>query len=817
MDALQRLLPPFLIDEIETHLSSRRAFAAFAAVERCILEDRSHRRVFDKLVAPLADRNGPCAKEGAAAREAKDAGSRAFADQDFAEAAACYSKALRYAPLASPDLLAVLFTNRATCLHKMGQLMQAEEDCSHAIHLSPAYCKAWFRRGCVRAAQKKFHSAVSDFKKALLLEEAAGSRPGAKKIVDELRRVLEEQREEEDGKNGKTPRKEGAEEGSGAVGRNTVAELTAAKDFIRGDTATAVEAAAPLPAAAVEAAAPLPAAAAAAPLPAAAAAAAAAATAWLHPRLEAFLSEIVDGLQARHAANATQSARASTCDGSATTQAASPGWALRCSVSRSASDAACGNINAAPASADKAAVTAAAGAAGAAADAGAADAAVAGAAAAGAAAGGAAAAAAAEAHHATATQIEAPGSQGLPAGTVVLVEQPIAAALLKPHRSSCCHHCLLPLPSNPFPCPGCSFALFCQPSCAAVALGVRSAATATTTPTDATDATYATDAILARDDATATTGKNVTTAPGAVDLVDRGNDSATGGKHVGASKCATAALERGTDTGATEAEALLQPGWRAGVTRWGEHLGECGGSSWHAALPVEACLAGRVVGQVGLGEVGLAQGRGRRSGGVEEGSVVGVRGRGFESLCHHLGSLPPSSLIQGVRVEGEEERGKREEVGDDAEEEDEEEEDRGEEGKEEQLGKQEAREGRQGEVWPVDEFIRMALLAIVTSYCVNSSLAAVSRELADAGRDRGREEMHDAKEPLQQQQQQQQHEHWRRAFALRQHVTRFRVSSQQVLVVLGQLRFNAVAVSRVRGGESGGTVGQLEGIQQVGR
>ncbi|GJP71871.1 hypothetical protein CLOP_g2666 [Closterium sp. NIES-67] len=64
MDALQRLLPPFLIDEIETHLSSRRAFAAFAAVERCILEDRSHRRVFDKLVAPLADRNGPCAKEG---------------------------------------------------------------------------------------------------------------------------------------------------------------------------------------------------------------------------------------------------------------------------------------------------------------------------------------------------------------------------------------------------------------------------------------------------------------------------------------------------------------------------------------------------------------------------------------------------------------------------------------------------------------------------------------------------------------------------------------------------------------------------------
>ena len=44
--------------------------------------------------------------------------------------------------------------------------------------------------------------------------------------------------------------------------------------------------------------------------------------------------------------------------------------------------------------------------------------------------------------------------------------------LLKPHRSTRCFSCFLPLPPHPLPCPHCSLALFCSSPCAARALGI---------------------------------------------------------------------------------------------------------------------------------------------------------------------------------------------------------------------------------------------------------------------------------------------------------------------------------------------------------
>ena len=70
----------------------------------------------------------------------KDAGNAAFRAGEYPRAVECYGASLA----AGPSCLG--FANRAMARLKLGQAAEAEEDCSRALELDPAYTKAYLRR-----------------------------------------------------------------------------------------------------------------------------------------------------------------------------------------------------------------------------------------------------------------------------------------------------------------------------------------------------------------------------------------------------------------------------------------------------------------------------------------------------------------------------------------------------------------------------------------------------------------------------------------------------------------------------------------------
>eukprot|EP00951_Prasinocladus_malaysianus_P047949 scaffold652969_cov73-Prasinocladus_malaysianus.AAC.1 len=56
---------------------------------------------------------------------------------------------------------------------KLNELRLAEEDCTAAIGLDPAYMKSWQRRGSARKLQGRIREACADFEMALRLQPSS--------------------------------------------------------------------------------------------------------------------------------------------------------------------------------------------------------------------------------------------------------------------------------------------------------------------------------------------------------------------------------------------------------------------------------------------------------------------------------------------------------------------------------------------------------------------------------------------------------------------------------------------------------------------
>ncbi|XP_027339263.1 SET and MYND domain-containing protein 4 isoform X2 [Abrus precatorius] len=146
---------------------------------------------FQQMVTELADpKYALCGKSKDAALESKQLGNQCFFNADYAKALECYTQALRKAPLdTGHNLVATLYINRATVLHKMSLLVECLRDCTRALQICPSYPKAWYRRGKVNASLGNYKDAISDLNVAKSMES---SMSGKRKIEGELNTILDQ-------------------------------------------------------------------------------------------------------------------------------------------------------------------------------------------------------------------------------------------------------------------------------------------------------------------------------------------------------------------------------------------------------------------------------------------------------------------------------------------------------------------------------------------------------------------------------------------------------------------------------------------------
>ncbi|KZV30020.1 SET and MYND domain-containing protein 4-like [Dorcoceras hygrometricum] len=149
--------------------------------------------LFHQLVRDLTDPEmGLCGKNKEAALEAKANGNACFSNGDFSNALRFYSQALHIAPTDVDDgeknLVATLYLNRASSLHKLGFSLESSRDCSRALKISPAYAKAWFRRAKANASLGNHDDAINDLKISL---ETETSLSGKRQIQRELNIILD--------------------------------------------------------------------------------------------------------------------------------------------------------------------------------------------------------------------------------------------------------------------------------------------------------------------------------------------------------------------------------------------------------------------------------------------------------------------------------------------------------------------------------------------------------------------------------------------------------------------------------------------------
>ncbi|BBN10990.1 SET and MYND domain-containing protein 4 [Marchantia polymorpha subsp. ruderalis] len=144
--------------------------------------------LFGQLLEQLVNTfQSSCAKDASVTLKSKLDGNTALKISKHAEALSAYTKALRFAPYSSKEedklLLATVFVNRASILHKLKQYEAALRDCGRAIDVYPSYSKAWYRRSRIKFDVNNLEGAVVDMKEALL-HEKTGS--GLKQIENEI-------------------------------------------------------------------------------------------------------------------------------------------------------------------------------------------------------------------------------------------------------------------------------------------------------------------------------------------------------------------------------------------------------------------------------------------------------------------------------------------------------------------------------------------------------------------------------------------------------------------------------------------------------
>ncbi|XP_038895096.1 SET and MYND domain-containing protein 4 isoform X3 [Benincasa hispida] len=132
--------------------------------------------------------NALCGKKMDAALELKRQGNQCFLKGDYANALVYYSQALQVAPMNAVDmdknLVATLYVNRASVLHKMDMQLECLRDCNRALQISSTYAKAWYRRGKANVSMENFDDAICDFQISKHVEVSFN---GKKQIDDELK------------------------------------------------------------------------------------------------------------------------------------------------------------------------------------------------------------------------------------------------------------------------------------------------------------------------------------------------------------------------------------------------------------------------------------------------------------------------------------------------------------------------------------------------------------------------------------------------------------------------------------------------------
>ncbi|CAN6705423.1 unnamed protein product [Malus baccata var. baccata] len=152
-----------------------------------------HFEPFHQMVRDLADPEvALCGKNKEAALEAKQKGNKCFLRSDYAEALDCYTQALRVAPMdvdEDRNLVATLYTNRASVLQKLGLLRECVQDCNRALQTSSNYAKAWYRRGKANASIGNYEDAICDLDVAKVLEL---SMSGKRQIESEMKIISDQ-------------------------------------------------------------------------------------------------------------------------------------------------------------------------------------------------------------------------------------------------------------------------------------------------------------------------------------------------------------------------------------------------------------------------------------------------------------------------------------------------------------------------------------------------------------------------------------------------------------------------------------------------
>ncbi|XP_062154808.1 uncharacterized protein LOC133862909 isoform X1 [Alnus glutinosa] len=180
-DSLKRMVAASTPDDLPRTCSS-------------LLNCFSHLEPFHQMVKDLTDRERVlCGKNKDAAMELKQKGNHCFFIGDYTTALTCYSQALRLAPIDADDkeknLVATLYLNRASVLHKMNLLAECLRDCDRALQISTSYAKAWYRRGKVNASLGNYEDAARDLIIAKTFELSSG---GRRQIESELQIISDQ-------------------------------------------------------------------------------------------------------------------------------------------------------------------------------------------------------------------------------------------------------------------------------------------------------------------------------------------------------------------------------------------------------------------------------------------------------------------------------------------------------------------------------------------------------------------------------------------------------------------------------------------------
>ena len=120
------------------------------------------------------------------AQACKQKGNEAFGKKQYAEAVGHYSAAMWADPNEPTYPL-----NRALAYIKLGKFIDAEQDCSTALEISPGNVKALYRRATAKVGSENLVSAVSDFKLVLQLDPTNAE---AKAGLAKARQALESQK-----------------------------------------------------------------------------------------------------------------------------------------------------------------------------------------------------------------------------------------------------------------------------------------------------------------------------------------------------------------------------------------------------------------------------------------------------------------------------------------------------------------------------------------------------------------------------------------------------------------------------------------------